>query len=61
MCLTHFAPYKLNHPSDSYIAFWQLLLWFQDCCLVVYHPYRPLVQYVSDISNTDDGILPLAW
>ena len=33
----------------------------QDCCLVVYHPYRPLVQYVSDISNTDDGILPLAW
>lgn len=50
-------PYRINHVLECEFY----LLEMMDCCLVVYHPYRPLVHYVSDISNTDDCILPLAW
>ncbi|KAK2161234.1 hypothetical protein NP493_1595g00034 [Ridgeia piscesae] len=32
-----------------------------DCCLIIYHPYRSLVQYAADLSSTDDSLLPLAW
>lgn len=32
----------------------------QDCCLIVYHPYRPLLQYVQDMGQ-EDMLLPLAW
>lgn len=31
-----------------------------DCCLIVYHPYRPLTQYVTDL-GMEDAILPIAW
>ena len=31
-----------------------------DCCLIVYHPYRPLTQYVADL-GMEDAILPIAW
>ena len=31
-----------------------------NCCLILYHPYRSLVQYVKDI-NEDDNFLSLAW
>ena len=31
-----------------------------DCCLVVYQPYRPLVQFVQDFGQ-EDQILPLSW
>lgn len=31
-----------------------------DCCLIVYHPYRPLTQYVTDL-GMEDSILPIAW
>uniref|UniRef100_A0A8C1QJ85 Cyclin-C n=1 Tax=Cyprinus carpio TaxID=7962 RepID=A0A8C1QJ85_CYPCA len=31
-----------------------------DCCLIVYHPYRPLLQYVQDMGQ-EDMLLPLAW
>lgn len=34
--------------------------YFQDCCLIVYHPYRPLLQYVQDMGQ-EDMLLPLAW
>ncbi|KAM8832467.1 cyclin-C isoform 1-T1 [Spinachia spinachia] len=37
-----------------------LLSVFQDCCLIVYHPYRPLLQYVQDMGQ-EDMLLPLAW
>ncbi|XP_062896950.1 cyclin-C isoform X4 [Mobula hypostoma] len=37
-------PYRMNH----------------DCCLIVYHPYRPLLQYVQDMGQ-EDMLLPLAW
>lgn len=36
------------------------LVVFQDCCLIVYHPYRPLLQYVQDMGQ-EDMLLPLAW
>ncbi|RXM30279.1 Ubiquitin carboxyl-terminal hydrolase 45 [Acipenser ruthenus] len=32
----------------------------KDCCLIVYHPYRPLLQYVQDMGQ-EDMLLPLAW
>ena len=37
-----------------------LLLEMLDCCLIVYHPYRPLTQYIADIGQ-EDTILPTAW
>lgn len=37
-----------------------MCLVFQDCCLIVYHPYRPLLQYVQDMGQ-EDMLLPLAW
>ncbi|XP_063143132.1 cyclin-C isoform X3 [Rattus norvegicus] len=36
------------------------LLELMDCCLIVYHPYRPLLQYVQDMGQ-EDVLLPLAW
>ncbi|RWS01346.1 cyclin-C-like isoform X2, partial [Dinothrombium tinctorium] len=43
-----------------------------DCCLIVYHPYRPLVQYVQDLKEmrdpkehnskeSKDDILNISW
>ena len=33
-----------------------------DCCLIVYHPYRPLTQYVTDLGlDSEQSILPIAW
>ena len=31
-----------------------------DCCLIVYHPYRPLTQYVTDL-GMEESVLPIAW
>jgi cyclin-C len=31
-----------------------------DCCLIVYQPYRPLLQFASD-AGLDDALLALAW
>ena len=31
-----------------------------DCCLVVFQPYRPLVQFCQDL-GAEDTILPVAW
>lgn len=36
------------------------IFFVQDCCLIVYHPYRPLLQYVQDMGQ-EDMLLPLAW
>lgn len=36
-----------------------LLLEMMDCCLIVYHPYRPLMQFVSDLG--DESLLPVSW
>lgn len=37
-----------------------LLLEMLDCCLIVFHPYRPLTQYVTDLGQ-EDILLPTAW
>lgn len=37
-----------------------LLLEMLDCCLIVYHPYRPLTQYIADIGQ-EESLLPTAW
>lgn len=31
-----------------------------DCCLIVFQPYRPLVQYCQDL-GVEDSVLPVAW
>ena len=31
-----------------------------DCCLIVFQPYRPLVQYCQDL-GVEDSVLPTAW
>jgi len=36
------------------------LLELMDCSLVVYHPYRNLLQYIEDFGHKDK-VLPLAW
>jgi len=38
------------------------LLENMDCCLVVFQPYRPLVQYCQDLGQgLEESLLPLAW
>ena len=37
-----------------------LLLEMLDCCLIIFHPYRPLTQYVADLGQ-EDILLPTAW
>lgn len=32
-----------------------------DCCLIVYQPYRPLLQFLQDMSPHEDQLLTLAW
>ena len=32
----------------------------QDCCLIVYHPYRPLTQYFQQ-DLQDDELMSLSW
>lgn len=48
-----FSPF-IRHPTTV----------LQDCCLIVYHAYRPLVEYVSDVAEAgkeEKELLALAW
>ncbi|XP_003739606.1 cyclin-C [Galendromus occidentalis] len=49
-------PYRINHVLECEFY----LLEVMDCCLVLYHAYRPLVQYVADIGQEND-LLSTAW
>lgn len=49
-------PYRTNHVLECEFY----LLENMDCCLVVYQPYRPVIQYVQDMGG-EDQLLPLAW
>lgn len=49
-------PYKITHVLECEFY----LLEMMDCCLILYHPYRPLTQYVQDWREKDI-ILPVAW
>ncbi|KAK1888838.1 Cyclin-C [Dissostichus eleginoides] len=48
--------YRMNHILECEFYLLELM----DCCLIVYHPYRPLLQYVQDMGQ-EDMLLPLAW
>uniref|UniRef100_A0A914W1N9 Cyclin-like domain-containing protein n=1 Tax=Plectus sambesii TaxID=2011161 RepID=A0A914W1N9_9BILA len=41
------------------------LLEMMDCCLIVYHPYRPLTQFLHDLAHSkeikDENLSSLAW
>jgi len=72
LTVTSLVKGKFSHafPSDFQYRICHLLecefylLELVDCCLVVYHPYRPLVQYVNDLNvllNNNETLLPVAW
>lgn len=44
-------PYRINHVLECEFYLLELM----DCCLILYHPYRPLVQYIQDIKEFKDG------
>lgn len=52
----HEFPYKSANIQECEF----LLLEMLDCCLIVFHPYRPLTQYVADLGQ-EDILLPTAW
>uniref|UniRef100_A0A2K6SN88 Cyclin-C n=1 Tax=Saimiri boliviensis boliviensis TaxID=39432 RepID=A0A2K6SN88_SAIBB len=49
-------PYRMNHILECEFYLLELM----DCCLIVYHPYSPLLQHVQDVGQ-EDMLLPLAW
>lgn len=49
-------PYRSNHILECEFYLLENL----DCCLIVYQPYRPLLQLVQDIGH-EDQLLALAW
>lgn len=49
-------PYRTSHILECEFLLLELL----DCCLVVYHPYRPLTQYIADLGQ-QESLLPMAW
>ncbi|XP_018671721.2 cyclin-C-like [Ciona intestinalis] len=48
--------YRIHHVWECEFYLLELM----DCCLVVFHPYRPLVQYVNALGMAD-ALLPIAW
>lgn len=62
-------PYRITHVLESEFYLLELM----DCCLILYHPYRPLTTYVQDLratyeradgkdhSKDKDELLNLAW
>ncbi|XP_013379472.1 cyclin-C-like [Lingula anatina] len=48
-------PYRVNHVHECEF----FLLEMMDCSLVLYHPYRPLTQYIADLGQEE--LLPLSW
>lgn len=49
-------PYRTNHILECEFYLLENL----DCCLVVFQPYRPLLQLVQDIGH-EEQLLALAW
>lgn len=49
-------PYRTNHILECEFYLLENL----DCCLIVYQPYRPLLQLVQDIGH-EEQLLTLAW
>ncbi|CAD7081559.1 unnamed protein product [Hermetia illucens] len=49
-------PYRTNHILECEFYLLENL----DCCLIVYQPYRPLLQLIQDIGQ-EDQLLTLTW
>lgn len=49
-------PYRTNHILECEFYLLENL----DCCLIVYQPYRPLLQLVQDMGH-EEQLLTLAW
>ncbi|KAA0201807.1 hypothetical protein HAZT_HAZT011535 [Hyalella azteca] len=49
-------PYRINQVLECEFY----LLENMDCCLIVFQPYRPLIQYGQDL-NCDSDTLQLSW
>ncbi|CAG9816275.1 unnamed protein product [Phaedon cochleariae] len=49
-------PYRTNHILECEFYLLENL----DCCLIVYQPYRPLLQLIQDIGH-EEQLLTLAW
>ncbi|XP_044731054.1 cyclin-C [Chrysoperla carnea] len=49
-------PYRTNHILECEFYLLENL----DCCLIVYQPYRPLLQLIQDIGH-EEQLLSLAW
>ncbi|KAK2154296.1 hypothetical protein LSH36_271g00019 [Paralvinella palmiformis] len=53
-------PYRISQVLECEFY----LLESMDCCLILYHPYRPLLQYAQDLNqseNSSDSLLQLSW
>lgn len=50
-------PYKIQHIWECEFY----LLEVMDCCLILYHPYRPLISFISDLCPDDNNLLQVAW
>jgi len=56
------SPFDFPYRANSILECEFYLLENMDCCLVVFQPYRPLVQYTQDLGQgLEEAILPLAW
>ena len=53
-------PQEYGYKSQHIMECEFLLLEMLDCCLIVFHPYRPLTQYISDLGQ-EDILLSTAW
>jgi len=55
-------PFDFPYRANSILECEFVLLENMDCCLVVFQPYRPLVQYSQDLGGQlEETLLPLAW
>ena len=55
-------PFEFQYRANSILECEFYLLENMDCCLVVFQPYRPLVQYTQDLGQgLEESLLPLAW
>lgn len=50
-------PYRTNHILECEFYLLENL----DCCLIVFQPYRPLLQLVNDVGPNEDQLLTLTW
>lgn len=57
---SHAYPQDFPYRIDKVLECEFFLLEMMDCCLILYHPYRPLIQYVQDWPHKD-LVLPVAW